>query len=242
MWQKIVGCLLLIGIGIAVYKGLGGENSGAPARRTVTAEAGAATPAAGEALAQVAPPQPEATFDSVEIAADDYTLGKADAPVTLVEYASLTCPHCADFHNNVLPEIKKEFIDTGKVRLVYRDFPLDRIALAGSMIAQCSGRDRYFGFLQVLFQSQSQWVRASNPIEALAQIARLGGVTQAEVDACLKNEAQEKAILQKRLDASNRYKINSTPTLIINGRKFPGGLSLPHFKAVLDGIAPPNKS
>jgi protein-disulfide isomerase len=243
IWQKIVGCLLVVGIGIAVYKGLGGGDP-STARRAPTAETSTppATPVASGALAQVAAPQPEQTFDSMDVTDGDFFLGKADAPITLVEYASLTCPHCADFHANVLPEIKKDYIDTGKARLIYRDFPLDRLALAGSMVAQCSGRDRYFGFLQVLFQSQMQWARAANPIEALAQIARLGGITATEFDACLKNEEQEKGIFQKRLDASNKFKVSSTPTIFINGRKYPGGLTFPQIKAVLDGIAPPNKS
>jgi protein-disulfide isomerase len=240
IWPKIVGVLLIVGVGIAVYKGLGGDDPAAPPRRTVTADVAPA--AGGAAQAQAVAPQPEATFASVEVGADDFVLGKTDAPITIVEYASLTCPHCAEFHNHVLPEIKRDFIDTGKARLVYRDYPLDRLALIGSMIAQCAGRDRYFGFLDVMFRSQSQWARASNPVEELMKIARLGGMSQAEFDGCLKNEDQQRSILQKQLDGSNKYKVNSTPTLIVNGRKYPGGLTLPQMRAVLDGIASPQKS
>jgi protein-disulfide isomerase len=241
IWPKLVGVLLVVGIGIAIYKGLGGDGTVAPPRRTVTAEA--APPAvAGAVQAQAVAPQAEATFASVEVTADDFVLGKADAPITIVEYASLTCPHCADFHNNVLPEIKKDFIDTGKARLVYRDYPLDRLALVGSMIAQCAGRDRYFGFLDVMFRSQSQWARSNNPGEELMKIARLGGMSQADFDGCLKNEDQQKAILQKQLEGSNKYKVNSTPTILVNGRKYPGGLSLPQMKTLLESIAPAQKS
>lgn len=243
IWQIVVGCLLVVGVGIALWKGLGGDEP-APAKRTPTAASEPASTAGGVAAAQAqaVAPQPDATFGAVEVGEDDFVLGKAEAPITIVEYASLTCSHCADFHTQVLPDLKKDFIETGKVRLVFRDFPLDRIALAGSMIAQCAGRDRYFGFLDVMFRGQSQWTRASNPGEALAQIARLGGMSQAEFDACLKNEELQKAILQKQIDGGNKYKVSSTPTLIINGRKYSGALSMPQLRAVFDAVAPASRS
>jgi protein-disulfide isomerase len=244
IWQIVVGCLLVVGVGIALWKGLGGDEP-TPAKRTPIAASEPAAPAAGAAgqvQAQAVAPQPEATFGPIEVSADDFVLGKAEAPITIVEYASLTCPHCADFHSQVLPDLKREFIDTGKVRLVFRDFPLDRVALAGSMIAQCAGRDRYFCFLDVMFRSQTQLRGASNPGEALAQIARLGGMAQADVDACLKNEDLQKAILQKQIDGSNKYKVSSTPTLIINGRKYSGALSMPQLRAVFDAVAPASRS
>ena len=91
-------------------------------------------------------------------------LGDPDAPVTIIEYASLTCPHCAQFHNEVLPELKERYIAPGKVRLIYRDFPLDQVALAAAALAHCDGSDRYFSMLDVLFETQRNWARADDPI------------------------------------------------------------------------------
>ncbi len=185
-------------------------------------------------LAQAMTPTPDATFENVKILADDFVMGRADAPVTIVEYASLTCSHCATFHAKVLPKLKKDYIESGKVRLVYRDFPLDRSALAASMLARCNGRDRFFGFLDILFRDQNRWARSNNPMRALGQIARLGGLTPTKFAACLKDEKLQTAILQQRLGGANQYKINATPTLIINGHKYGGGLTFEQIKAVVD--------
>ena len=114
-------------------------------------------------------------------------LGKAGAPVTIIEYASLTCPHCAAFHKDVLPQLKAKYVDTGKVKIVYRDFPLDGRATLAAMVARCAPPERYFGFLDALFRSQTQWGRAEDPKKALAQIAKVGGMGDAESDACMKN-------------------------------------------------------
>ena len=118
--------------------------------------------------------EPDAIFDKVKVNKEEFIFGKVDAPITMVEYASLTCSHCAEFHTLTLPLIKKEFIETGKFRLIYRDFPLDKFALTGSMIAHCAGKDRYFAFIQTMFAQQKQWSNDPQPIKALAQIARLG--------------------------------------------------------------------
>ena len=163
----------------------------------------------------------------------EHVMGDENAPVTMIEYASLTCPHCAQFHQNALPTIKKNFIETGKIRYVYRDFPLDQLALSGSMIAQCGGRDRYFAFIDALFAQQSNWARDPKPFAALSRIARLGGLSQAKFDECIKDKDIADAILKKRLDGDKIFGINSTPTIIINGKRFSGGLSIEQFKAVV---------
>lgn len=185
-----------------------------------------------------AAPAPDATYDNITVAADDFVLGNADAPVTIVEYASLTCPHCARFHAEVLPKLKKTYIDTGKARLVYRDFPLDRFALAGSMLARCAGRDRYFAFVDLLFRDQTRWARSKNPMQSLGQIARLGGLTGEKFSTCLKDGKIQNAVLQQRLQGSKAYQINSTPTLLVNGRKYSGGLTFDQLRAVLDSMLP----
>ena len=177
--------------------------------------------------------EPDAIFDKVKVNKEEFILGKVNAPITMVEYASLTCPHCAEFHTLTLPLIKKEFIETGKVRLIYRDFPLDQVALTGSMIAHCAGKDRYFAFIQTMFAQQKQWSNDPQPIKALAQIARLGGMTKDKFEKCIKDKNVADAILQKRLDGDKQYKINSVPTILINGKRYSGGLTIEEFRSIV---------
>ena len=177
--------------------------------------------------------EPDAVFDQVKVNKGDFILGETNAPITIVEYASLTCPHCAQFHTVTLPLIKKEFIDTGKVRLIFRYFPLDQVALTGSMIAHCAGKDLYFAFIQTMFSQQKQWSNDPKPIKALAQIARLGGMTKKDFEQCIKNKKIADAILQKRLDGDKKYKINSVPTILINGKRYSGGLTFDEFRPIV---------
>jgi protein-disulfide isomerase len=170
---------------------------------------------------------------TVQEAMSERVLGKADAPVTIIEFASLTCPHCKDFEINTLPKLKTAYIDTGKVKFVYRDFPLDGRALLAAMVARCAPQDRYFAFLDALFRGQDSWARAQDPIQALSQVARLGGMSQADFDACIKNQALFDAIKKDALDAQSQYKIESTPTFIINGKKMDGAHTFESFEAAL---------
>lgn len=146
-------------------------------------------------------------------------LGDPAAPVTIIEYASLTCPHCAAFHRETLPVLKERYIDTGKARLVFRDFPLDRAALAAAALAHCAGDARYFKFLDAMFANQQSWARASDPVAALRQLTRLGGLSDAEAEACLADQGLQDAILQTRLDGEREFGVNSTPTILVNGEK-----------------------
>lgn len=190
----------------------------------------------GLALAQnvdANPPQPQGNVADLKITDEDYSMGEASSSVVMVEYASLTCGHCAEFHTLVLPKLKKEFIDTGKVRYIYRDFPLDRLALAAAMVARCAGRNNFFGFIETFYTVQSQWSEASNPLSALNRIARLGGMDQTSFDQCLGKADVQNGILARRLEAVKEFKIRSTPTVFINGDKYSGGMSLAHFQAVL---------
>ena len=161
-------------------------------------------------------------------------LGKADAPLTIVEYASLTCPHCALFHSQTLPEIKKNYIDTGKVRFIYRDFPLDSLATAAAMLAHCAGGERYFGFLDVLFRSQKAWARSTNPRQELGRLARFANVTTAQFDACLKNRALLKAIQDRARAGEKSHTIQSTPTIIVGDRKVEGAAPFKELKVIID--------
>ena len=174
---------------------------------------------------------------ALQISNDDRVLGNSDAPITIVEYASLTCPHCAHFTNEVLPEIKKEWIDTGKAKLVLRDFPLDEPALRAAMIARCAPPDRFYAFADTFFGSQDKWAGARDYREALARLAKLGGMGKDEFDACLKNTTLENGIVEQRLIASKELDVNSTPTFFVNGGKFTGAPTVEEFNKVLSNLA-----
>ncbi len=243
MWQIIVGAVLAAGAGIALYNAVGDDDAtvaaSAPPTRVETAvPASTSANMENSELAQVTPPAADADYGEVAVEADDFIIGEATAPVTIIEYASLTCPHCARFHGQVLPALKKELIESGKVRLVYRDFPLDQLAMAGSVLARCAGRDRYFAFIDVLFRDQSRWARSQDPVQALSQIARLGGMGKEKFQSCLRDQKLQESILKQRLDGSQKYQVSSTPTLIINGKKFSGGLTLDQIKAVVATMTP----
>jgi protein-disulfide isomerase len=174
----------------------------------------------------------------LEITKDERILGSPAAPITIVEYASMTCPHCAHFAKEVLPGLKRKWIDTGKVKLVLRDFPLDQLALRAAMIQRCAPPDRFYAFADMFFADQAQWVTADDANAALARLAALGGMSRREFDACLKNSALENHILQERLVASKNLGVEATPTFFINGSKFAGAPTMLEFDKVLSGLAP----
>jgi protein-disulfide isomerase len=178
----------------------------------------------GSVLALGATPQgvQRAEAGTPEVAADDRILGKADAPVTIIEYASLTCPHCAAFEKDILPKIKSEWIDTGKAKLVFRDFPLDGSALKAAIVARCAPPERFYGFVGVLFAQQGAWGIAQDPIPGITRIAKLGGMSEDQVQTCLKDDALQNKILAGRLAAEQQYQVESTPTFFINGKKVVG--------------------
>lgn len=173
--------------------------------------------------------------DPVE-ALSEKVLGAEDAPITIIEFASLTCPHCAAFHANVLPQLKSDYIETGKAKLIYRDFPLDRYALTASKLARCAGNDRYFAFLNILFQKQPVWALRDNPIPALKRIAKFGGIDAADFKQCLNNKVLEEGILDMRLQAERKYEISETPTIYINGERYEGKHSFEALNAALQEL------
>ena len=166
----------------------------------------------------------------------DRILGDPDAPVTMVEYSSMTCPHCASFHTDTLPQIRENYIDTGKVKLIFIDFPLDGLALRAAMIAQCSGDARYYPFVDMLFKSQSNWSRSPDPIDALTRIARFGGLTPEQVQACLNDTALMDAIVARQTRAGNEVNVRSTPTFTVNGELVVGDRDYAEFEALFDDI------
>jgi protein-disulfide isomerase len=173
--------------------------------------------------------------DAVDVAKPgslpDMALGPADAAVTIIEYASMTCPHCAAFTENVFPRIKSEYIDTGKVRYVFREFPLDIKAQAGSMLARCIAKGdagKYFAVVDILFKQQGEWVM-KNTTETLMRVGKQAGLSQQAVEDCLKDQT-----LVDKLEADQKYaaevlKVNSTPTFFVNGKMIKGETSFEEF-------------
>jgi protein-disulfide isomerase len=161
----------------------------------------------------------------------DMALGPADAPVTIVEYASMTCPHCAAFTETVFPKIKSEFIDTGKIRFVFREFPLDIKAAAGSMLARCIAKTdagKYFAVVDLLFKQQTEWA-GPKTTETLKRIGKQAGLTEQNVEDCLKDQALLDKIAADQKYANEVLKVNSTPTFFINGEMLKGETSFEEF-------------
>ena len=154
----------------------------------------------------------------------DIVVGKADAPVTIVEYASMTCSHCANFHNTVYPALKEKYIDTGKVRFIMREFPLDSLAAAGAMLARCAGGgDATEAMIGALFKTQDKWAFVrGNPVPELFKIAQQAGFTQEKFDTCLKDNATLDKMISGRQKASDEFGVNATPTFFINGKRLRG--------------------
>jgi len=163
----------------------------------------------------------------------DVVLGSEKAPVTIIEYASMTCPHCAHFTETTFPELQKRYIDTGKVRFIFREFPLDALAAAGFMLARCAGKDKFMPVVETLFAKQRDWM-VEKPIEPLREIAKQFGFTQKSFDECLANQNVLDGIQNVRDRAAEKLGVNSTPTFFINGKKFTGDQSIETMAKEID--------
>jgi protein-disulfide isomerase len=168
----------------------------------------------------------------------DRILGKADAPITIIEYASLTCPHCAHFDVTVLPKLKEKWIDTGKAKLILRDYPLDEPALRAAMVARCAPADRFYPLIDTFFAQQEQWATSRDYRAALEKLVKLGGMSEKEFKACISDKKLEDQVAQSRLTASQQLGVDATPTFFINGKKFDGAPTVEAFDQALSGAAP----
>ncbi len=175
-----------------------------------------------------AAPAKEAAPAVAESALPDMALGKEDAPVTIVEYSSLTCPHCAHFHRDVMPALKSEYIDTGKVRYIEREFPLNNAALAGSVLARCVDPSRFFAFTDLLFSRQEDWGFKEDAMQPLKLYAKQAGLTDADFEKCIDDEALQKKVLAVRA-RGEKEGVKGTPTFFINGKIFDGVPTLAAF-------------
>ena len=156
----------------------------------------------------------------------DKRLGSADAPNTIIQYSSLGCSHCADFHNQTLAALKSQYVDKGVASFVYRDFALDRTSLLGAMVARCSGDSRYFAVLDVIYQSQPAWAGASDAWGALKKVLRDAGLAPSLIDACVATAGLEAGVTAIRQQGTDTYGVNATPTFIVNGTKVVGNVPL----------------
>lgn len=172
---------------------------------------------------------------------EDVALGSKDAKVTIVEYASMTCGHCQKFATSVFPQIKTKYIDTGKVRFINREFPLDNLAAAASMLARCAGGDKVFPMIETLFEKQADWAFTSgNPVPKLFDIAKQAGFTQESFDKCLTDQKLLDNITNQRKRASETFGVNATPTFFINGKRLTETPTIEAFDKVLEPLLAAN--
>lgn len=196
---------------------------------------------AGEAPAQQQTQTEQPADDSAT--ADDsgvieMVMGDADAPVTMIEYASFTCPHCASFHETVLKPLKADYVETGKVKVIFRDVYFDRVGLWASMVARCGGQERFWGMTDLMMKSQSDWARSGDPVTItgeLKKIGRLAGLSDDALQACMQDEDKAKALVAWSEKNMTKHEISGTPTMIINGEKH-SNMSYGDLKKILDAI------
>ena len=177
----------------------------------------------------------ENIVDTIE-ALEEKSLGEPDAPIKMIEFASLTCGHCARFHNEVMPAIKEKYINNGKIFFIYKDFPLDKFALKASIISRCSGNKNYFSFLDVFYKKQASWTRSQDPFKSLLKIAKIGGLKDEEIKVCVGNKSIEDGLLKDRLKSSKKYDITATPTIYLNGKKYTGDLTLEALELKINSL------
>ena len=170
----------------------------------------------------------------VKAAETPRVLGDPDAPLTMIEYSSLTCPHCASFHAKSYKPIVENYVDTGKLKFEMRDFPLDQYALRASAMARAIDGKPYFALIDMIFKQQASWTRAENPIDALKKIGRLAGISAETADAYMTNEALLDAILNGRIDAQKTYDVNSTPTFVIGDEVITGAEPYETFQKTIE--------
>ena len=163
-------------------------------------------------------------------------LGNKDAKIVVIEYASMTCIHCANFHKEVYPKIKENYIDTNKIKFIFRDFPLDKQALFGSVLAKCAPKEKYFDFVKLILNTQKKWIASDNTFQdKLKNIGKLAGLNENKINTCFKDEQIVDNILKSRSDAEKKYNITSTPSLIINEKKY-SAMSYESFEKIIENL------
>jgi protein-disulfide isomerase len=209
--------------------GAGGYLTSMPRAAAQASKVG--TPSSGKAGPNAANPDKASPLG-------DMALGPASAAVTIIEYASMTCPHCAAFTKNVFPKLKSEYIDTGKVHYVFREFPLDEVAFAASVLARCVAKgdpQKFFNIIDVMFATQNEWA-TNAPLEPLKRIAKQSGLSEADFNTCMNDRTISQGVIATRDYAANQLKVDSTPTFFVNGKRVLGETSLEQFAKLIDPI------
>lgn len=245
MSSKTIGvvavAVLLIVAGVLYFKG--GTSLPSPDTQTASIEPAAdATPESVPAadvtsVAEALPPAAALTDDEIKTALKERSMGKDNAPVTLTEFASLSCPHCAHFYKETFPKLKTEYIDTGKVRYTYIDFPLNGPALNAAAVALCVPEDKYFNYVEYLFKTQEQWAFAPDSSKILIQNAKLLGANGDKLNQCYQSNELKAALAERMKTEGEKYGVESTPSFVINNDKtqaFSGALDYSEFKMKLD--------
>lgn len=228
---KIVAAVLVVGVlaigGFFFLKGDGGSAGSQTADSAPPADWGMSTPVSD------GPGAPVEKLPPLPVGLTEMALGSPNAPVTLVEFASLTCGHCREFHVNRLPDLKEKYVDTGKLRIIMRDFPLDAYALRASMIAHCAGPDQYFAYVDTFFRQQAQWL-TGDPMEGLERIANFAGMSSEDFTTCLDDKALSQKIVAAMQTTGDALTINSTPSFLIEGQTFSGTRPLKQYEDLID--------
>jgi protein-disulfide isomerase len=230
-------CVAVIGVGIWVSR------PGTPPPAPVASQAPATAPVLpSQASTQTATPatpaqpaSPEAGQDVLAARLAERSIGRANAPVTVIEYFSLTCGHCAAFSRDILPQVKRELVDSGRIRIVYRDFPLDQTALMAAMVARALPAERYDAFVSTLFATQDRWAfnRNSDPRTELFRLASLAGMSRETFDEVIQDQALARGILEIRVKGQQEHNVNSTPTFVFGSRVVPGNMPYDRFAAAV---------
>ena len=225
----IYGTALVAAFGIAGFGAMSmttGASSSSPPANTVDEPVARNTTAALLPVAGKTTESGGFTGDVVE--------GKADAKLTIIEYTSFTCPHCRAFHEDIYTPLKADYIDTGKIRFIYRDFPLDNPSLAASIVSRCGGEEKYLGFVDLFMTQQERWRTSGDVFGELKEMAKLGGLGGDQIDFCLGDVELGQSIVDRAQIAETAFDVNATPTILINGERYAGRLTLEAFKAQLD--------
>jgi protein-disulfide isomerase len=167
---------------------------------------------------------------------DDHFLGNPKAKVTIIEYSSMSCPHCAEFHKKTFASLKQNYINTNKILYIHRGIPTNHPSLLGSMLAACVGKDAYFDYVSTLMDSQMLWAYRKDYKESLINIAKLGGLTDEEIKACFNNKTIENSLFEQSMTASQKLNFYVTPVFFINGKKYEGALSYPEISKIIDDL------